>query len=149
MAGSDRGDLPTTGALPPAAPRHRLGVGQPLPRVPGTAMPFVVPPPAGNERPPGTAAGDPSTTAPSFAFAPAPAPAPQAAHAPAPPDAAAIAREVAQEVVRRHAGLLAEAVVPALGFSRRTRRAAARWQSPSPSAPPPTEGSPWGTYPPR
>ncbi|MFV8131978.1 hypothetical protein [Streptomyces syringium] len=146
--GRDRGDLPTTGALPPAGPRHRLGVGQPLPRVPGTAMPFVIPPPAGNER---TAAGGPSATAPSFAFAPAPAPAPapRTAHTSVPPDAAAIAREVAQEVVRRHAGLLAEAVVPALGFSRRTRRAAARWQSPSPPAPPPTEDNPWGTYPPR
>ncbi|SPE63937.1 hypothetical protein SNS2_5261 [Streptomyces netropsis] len=143
VVGRDRGDLP------PAAPRHRLGVGRPLPRVPGTAMPFVIPPPAGNEQPPGPAAGAPSTTAPSFAFAPPPAPAPRTAHDPAPPDAAAIAREVAQEVVRRHAGLLAEAVVPALGLSRRTRRAAVRWQSPSPPAPPPTEGSPWGTYPPR
>lgn len=146
--GRDRDTRPTTGSLPPAGPRHRLGVGQPLPQVPGTAMPFVTPPPAGNERPPGTAAGEPSTAAP-FASAPAPTSAPRTAHSPAPPDAAAVARDVAQEVARRHAGLLADAVVPALGFSRRTRRAATRWQSQSPPAPPPTQDNPWGTYPPR
>ncbi|PHQ48278.1 hypothetical protein BLA24_33270 [Streptomyces cinnamoneus] len=111
-------------------------------------MPFVTPPPAGNERPPGTAAGEPSTAAP-FASAPAPTSAPRTAHSPAPPDAAAVARDVAQEVARRHAGLLADAVVPALGFSQRTRRAATRWQSQSPPAPPPTQDNPWGTYPPR
>ncbi|MFI9235518.1 hypothetical protein [Streptomyces sp. NPDC053079] len=108
-------------------------------------MPFVTPPLAGSGRPPGAAAGEPSTAAPSFTVTPATTPAPQTARNPAPPDTAAIAREV----VRRHAGLLAEAVVPALGFSRRTRRAATRWQSQSPPARPPAEDSPWGTYPPR
>ncbi|MGX1849212.1 hypothetical protein OIU91_08855 [Streptomyces sp. NBC_01456] len=112
-------------------------------------MPFVTPPAAGNGPPPGAAAGGPSTDAPVFTSTPSPAPPPQTTRKPTTPDTAALAREVAQEIARRHAGLLAEAVVPSLGLSRLMRRAATRWQSQSLPAPPPREDNPWGTYPPR
>ncbi|MCC3779902.1 hypothetical protein K6I33_006050, partial [Streptomyces sp. UNOB3_S3] len=73
-----------------------------------------------------------------------PAPPPPPRQPASPPDASAVAREVAL----RHAGLLADAVLPALELGWRLRRARARPQWP-PRAEPPPDGGAWGSTVPR
>lgn len=145
---------PGQDAPPPTAARFH--VGRPISRVPDTAMPFAFPPPTPSapSAPPGEAVEGTRTPAPQLPTPPpgeavrgtrAPAPRPPVTPpAPPPPDAFAVAREVAL----RHAGLLADAVLPELEPARRKRRVRPRPQWP-PRAEPPPDGGAWGSNVPR
>lgn len=140
---------PSPAPFPRQAPPHRLRVGEPVAQVPATARPLAIPPPTIGRTGPPPAPGrtgpspGPAKAAATPAIAPANAPPATPAASPAAPPGPTAAPDVsalAREVARRHAGLLAEAVLPAPG------PAPLPWP---PQPQPPPDGGRWGSTVPR